>query len=791
MRRTRTPTGRAVWALLGAAIVSATPALAQPGDNAADKYKDYDEVITEEAVSDSGLFTTHIVGDTLYYEIEPEAFDRECVWVVSVDETTNGFSFAGWSSRDLVVRWERRGEDKVLLRNVRYNIRSSDEDDAISIAVEESSLAPVIRAFDVEAFGKNRSVVIDVTELFTRDVPELSVARTLGVGSMIPGRTFIEEVKSFPENIETEIMASYQLEGRAAQFSSGMTAVVHHSMVLLPDDPMQPREFDERVGYFNVDFTDFADDSTNEAMPKSFATRWRLEKKDPDAEMSDPVEPIVFYVAREVPDKWKPYVKKGIEDWLPAFKAAGFTNAIEGRYAPDPTDEPEWDAEDARISTIRWMASPVPNAQGPHVHDPRTGEILEADVRMFHNVIKLLRDWYFVQASPSDERAQQIPLPDEVMGELIRFVVAHEVGHSLGLPHNFKASSAYTIDQLRDPEWTRENGTAPSIMDYARFNYVAQPEDDAGLMPQVGPYDKFSIEWGYRQFDEDADVKAELEKLLKKQIDEPMYRWAGGLGGEPTDHTTQTEDLGDDAVEATRLGLRNLERVMGYLVEATSREGESYRVLEDMHGQVLGQWSREMGHVAKVVGSVEKVNLYYGDADQRYFPHDPDDQREAMDFLLDNAFTNFDAFIPDDVVMRLTGQGVAQSVLGQHRRLLFQLTSPNRINRMSEVAEMVGRGAYTPAEMMRDLSDGFFEDMLDGDDVSIYRRNLQRAYIDRLAGVLAEPAADSDMPALARAELVFLRDEIDDAAGRGDEIDEAHAADLLARINKALDDDEG
>jgi hypothetical protein len=763
--------------------------------------KPYDEVITEDATTDPGLFLVHRVDGKVFYEIPTDALDVPMLWVTQIAQTSKGRDIMGTLGDDLVVRWEyREADEKVLLREVRFRMRA-EEDDAIAGAVEASSLSPIIMGFSVAAYGKDKAPVVEVTELFTSDVPELSVKDRLGAERPDPKRTFVDQIKSFPENIEVKVLTTYNPrsarggDGPMASFGGGgdgsITALIHHSMVKLPDDPMEPREYDDRVGYFTVGFEDYSSDE-HEVDEVRYITRWRLEKKDPEAEVSDPVEPIVFYIGREVPETWRPFVRQGIEAWQGAFEEAGFSNAILAKDAPDPRQDPDWDAEDARYSSIRWLPTDVQNAMGPHVHDPRTGEILESDIQMYHNVIKLCRDWYFVQASPNDERAQDLPLPDDLMGELIAYVVSHEVGHTLGFPHNMKASSSYTVEELRSEEFTEKYGTEASIMDYGRFNYVAQPGDGARLIPIIGPYDDFAVEWGYRQFAGDEAEEEGLAALVKKQLDDPKLRFGDPNPSE--DPSQQTEDLGSDPVLATELGLKNLERVAGFLVEATSEEGENYDLLRNMYDQLVGQFRRETGHVANVVGGFYRNNAWYGDADTQFEAIAPEQQEKAVAFLNEHAFKTPGFLVRPDVLLRLEADGAADRILGMQRGLLGSLMSEPRLKRMAEhVSRATDGEPYRPIDLITDLTDGIFAE-LDPEDakpIDLYRRNLQRAYVDMLIEQVKADSNSSDLPALARGELRRLSETIGSglslAAINRDPTTLYHVQDLRDRIAQALD----
>ncbi len=788
--------------------------------------KPYAEVIEKEKdrKTDEGLFIVHRIDDKIFYEIPRTTLGKEMLWVTTLAKTQTGYGYGGTEVQDRVVRWTIRG-DKVLLRGTDFQMRSESED--ARRAVESSTLEPILLIFDIKAYkGDDKekgAPVIEATSLFNTDVAEFSAKRTLGASRLDTTRTFIERTKAFPRNIETEVTATYVAAGASgfAFFPSGggpqrdrgtdaVTVVLRHSMTLLPDVPMKARLADQRVGFFTTQYYDFGR-SENRVVERRYINRWRLEKKDPSAALSEPVKPIVFYIGREVPAKWRPYMKKGVEDWQVAFEAAGFKNAILAKDPPTPQEDPEWDAEDSRYSSIRWLPSTIENAYGPSIVDPRSGEILEADIKFFHNILNLLTNWYFIQASPADPKAQRLPLSDETMGELIRYVTAHEVGHSLGFPHNMKASSSVSVAQLRDPEWTNKWGTSASVMDYSRMNYVAQPGDKARLIPKIGPYDIFATEWGYKPLPNARtpdDEKMELDRIAARQVTNPMLRF--GNADASQDPGRQTEDIGSDPIEATTLGLKNLSRVLDYIVPATSKYGEDYRPLTEMYNELIFQRLNEIMHVVAVIGGVNQTNYNYGRGPAVYTPVPTDLQRRAVRFLLENHFSTPRDLIRPDILNRIESAGAADRILMAQRAALNSLMSEARAKRMvdQEAIARDGSKPYTLTMLMDDLRRGLWSELSAPGTKAIridpYRRNLQRTYINLLGAKIAPPSSSalpfgggiltvsgggtqSELRPLSRAALLATKAALQTALKKpADAATRAHLVDSIASIDQFL-----
>ena len=770
------------------------------------KEKTFEEIITKDAITDKGLFNVHKVKDKYYYEIPDSLIGRDMLMVTRIVKMATELPHSRHKMSEQVLKWEKF-DNNIFLKQASYS-KFANDSLPISIAVSNSNYEPIISNFKIAAKNKDHnSYLIDVTNLYKSDVKIFGFPQSSRKGFKITSLdsklSFIESIRSFPLNIETKHIKTYKSSNsRNGQISM----LLNNSMVLLPKEPMKRRYFDQRVGWITNSQIDFGIDN-QEAETVRYIQRWRLEIKDEDiekfknGELVEPKKPIIYYIDPATPVKWRKYLKQGVEDWQVAFEAAGFKNAILAKDPPSKEEDPDWSPEDVRYSVIRYLASATLNANGPRVSDPRSGEIIESDINWYHNVMKLLRNWFFVQTSAVNENVRSTEFDNETMGRAIRFVSAHEVGHTIGLPHNWASSNAYPVDSLRSKTFTKKYGIAPSIMDYARFNYIAQPGDEGvSLVIDIGPYDKYSTMWGYKPILNTSaeDEKEILNNWITEKANDPMFRF--GTSG--IDPSVQTEDLGDDAIKASEYGIANLKRIMPKLIEWTTKDGETYDELGYMYRQILSQFGRYMGHVSNNIGGVYQ---HFKTADQEgavYTHVNKSYQQDCMDFLHSQLFQTPTWMINKDILNKIEFAGVVNRIRSTQSRSLNRILDFGRMARLIENEAINGKNAYSLTSMMTDLRKGIFKEVYQNEKIDVFRRNLQFAYLDRISFLMTNEqgstpswarnyvtsvkVSQSDIRTVATSQLIQLSKDLKKYKKKSDKMSSMHIEMVKNKVTNIL-----
>ena len=776
------------------------------------KEKTYEDIITKDAITDNGLFDIHKVKEKYYFEINDSLIGRDMMMVTRVVKMATEIPLSAHKLSEQVIKWEKF--DKQILLKVASYSKFANDSLPIYEAVSNSNFEPIIASFKIEVENKsNNSYVIDVSSLFLSDVKAFgfpqSRRKSYKISSLDRKLSFIESQKSFPLNIEVRHIKTY----KSSNSKNGqISMLLNNSIILLPRVPMRKRYFDQRVGWITSRQVDYGLDN-QEAETVRYLRRWRLEVKDEDikkfknGELVEPKNPIIFYIDPGTPVKWRKYIKQGIEDWQVAFEEAGFKNAILAKDPPTKEEDPDWSSEDIRYSVFRYLASTTINANGGQVADPRSGEILQFDVNWYHNVLKLLRNWWVVQTGAVNPDARSVELKNEVMGEGVRFVSAHEVGHAIGLPHNMGSSSAYPVDSLRSATFTKKYGTAPSIMDYARWNYVAQPGDEGvALMPSywdtpnIGIYDKYSIKWGYKPL---LDVSEEEEKsILKSWIIEKQDDLAFRYGDAGIDPSSQTEDLGDNAIKASEYGIANLKRILPNLTDWATKDGEDYSDLREMYNTVLSQFRRYMGHVSNNIGGVYQ---YYKTSDQDgavYTHVDKTHQRACINFLNKHLFETPNWMINEEILNKIEYAGTLNRIRSLQSSYLNRVLDFGRMARLIENEAINRQDAYSLIEMMTDLRKGIFKEIYNNEVIDVYRRNLQLAYLDRISYLMSNEqssipswardrvtsvkVSQSDIRTVAANQLIELRKDLKKHKNKSDKMTKMHLEMVQNKISSIL-----
>ena len=768
------------------------------------KFKSYSKVITSDAVTDDGLFKTHQVDEDFFYEIPTDLLEKDMLWVTRIAQIPSnlggGYMNAGSKTNQQVVSWQRF-QDKILLKVKSYSEVALDETAAINNSVKVNNYEPTMYAFDIQAFSKDSTaVVVNVTKFFNSDVPSISglnprLRKQYKVRSLDKSRSFINSVKSFPENIEVKQDFTFTASEPPSNGSVGSISMqVNQSMILLPEVAMQPRLYDPRVGFFTVDQIDYSSQALK-ADEKTYIRRWRLEPKDPEAyargELVEPIKPIVYYLDPGTPESLKEYIKQGIEDWQKPFETAGFKNAIIARDAPTAEEDPEFSPEDIRYSVVRYVASTTRNAVGPSVSDPRSGEIIESDIIWYHNHLRSYRNRYLLETGAANPSARTLDTDAKEIGEMMRQVIAHEVGHALGFPHNMAASYAYNVEDYRDGEFTQKNGIAASLMDYARYNYIAQPGDkNIRFVRQMGPYDHYAANWGYRVIPNATSPEQEtatLNSWIMEKANDPVYKF--GRQSSRFDPQSQTEAIGNDPIKASTYGVKNLKYVALNLPEWTSKQTDNYDDLEELYRELLGVYSRYVGHVVTNVGGVNEDLKKPTQSGTVYSTVDKKTQQQSVEWIKNNVIETPTWLVDKKIVQNINPDGYFDVLRSVQVRHLNSLLSHDRIGRLIN-SETVDTDYYSALDMLQDVRKAVFS----SSKVDIYKRNIQRAYVDRLEFLMTETprrssynVEQSDVRALVRGELKTLQSTLRSKRNAAsNKVNRYHYEDLLARVDLIL-----